>query len=120
MSTPINPSESDNVYFNDPESGAEMARLIDQDHLITKGMGGLFAYLAFLFAAVRMGWKCWKQNDGYLSMLALGITAAIIGQIVHMNFDVFRIGPVPELLWLLAALLVPMHRIGAGVPAGRP
>ena len=84
------------------------------------GMGGLFAYLAFLFAAVRMGWKCWKQNDGYLSMLALGITAAIIGQIVHMNFDVFRIGPVPELLWLLAALLVPMHRIGAGVPAGRP
>src|SRR2546430_3975621 len=69
------------------------------------GMGGLFAYLAFLFAAVRMGWKCWKQNDGYLSMLALGITAAIIGQIVHMNFDVFRIGPVPELLWLLAALL---------------
>ena len=43
VSTPINPSESDNVYFNDPESGAEMARLIDQDHLITKGMGGLFA-----------------------------------------------------------------------------
>src|SRR5437879_11974051 len=42
-STPINPTESDNVYFNDPESGAEMARLIDQDHLITKGMGGLFA-----------------------------------------------------------------------------
>jgi len=35
VATPINPSESDNVYFNDPESGAEMARLIDQDHLIT-------------------------------------------------------------------------------------
>src|SRR5579859_1692694 len=35
------PPRSENVYFNDPESGAEMARLIDQDHLITEGMGGL-------------------------------------------------------------------------------
>jgi ubiquinone/menaquinone biosynthesis C-methylase UbiE len=30
-------------YFIDPESGAEMARLLDQDYLITKGMGGLFS-----------------------------------------------------------------------------
>ena len=43
MSTPMEPSPSDNVYFNDPESGAEMARLIDQDRLITRGMGGPFA-----------------------------------------------------------------------------
>jgi putative inorganic carbon (hco3(-)) transporter len=80
------------------------------------GIGGLLAYLAFLIGAVRRGWQCWKQNDGYLSMLALGITAAMVGQIVHMNFDVFRIGPVPELLWLLAGLLIPIDRIGA---AGR-
>ncbi len=42
MTTSAGSSESGNVYFNDPESGAEMARLLDQDHLITKGMGGLF------------------------------------------------------------------------------
>lgn len=84
------------------------------------GVGGLFAYLALLFAGAGMGWECWKQNDGNLSMLALGITAATIGHIVHMNFDVFRIGPVQELLWLLAGLLVPMYRIGGGVTAGRP
>jgi len=82
------------------------------------GVGGLLAYLAFLRGALRIGWQCSKQNDRYLSMLALGITAAIVGQIVHMNFDVFRIGPVPELLWLLAGLLIPMHRIGAAVRAG--
>ncbi len=29
-----------NLYFIDSESGAEMARLIDQDHIITRGMGG--------------------------------------------------------------------------------
>lgn len=31
-----------NSYFNDPESGAEMGRLLEQDRLVTKGMGGLF------------------------------------------------------------------------------
>src|SRR5437588_5676239 len=35
-------NEKENAYFNDPESGAEMARLTDQDRLLTKGMGGLF------------------------------------------------------------------------------
>ncbi|MBV9021397.1 MAG: class I SAM-dependent methyltransferase [Chloroflexi bacterium] len=40
MTTPVEPPTDGNVYFNDPESGAEMARLIDQDRLITQGMGG--------------------------------------------------------------------------------
>ena len=43
MATPSEPSKSDNVYFSDTESGAEMARLIDQDHLINQGMGGLLS-----------------------------------------------------------------------------
>jgi ubiquinone/menaquinone biosynthesis C-methylase UbiE len=43
MSTSPTPNKRENIYFNDPESGAEMARLIQQDRLITKGMGGLFA-----------------------------------------------------------------------------
>ena len=42
MTTPNDHSKSGNVYISDPESGAEMARLIDQDRLITNGMGGLF------------------------------------------------------------------------------
>jgi SAM-dependent methyltransferase len=39
---PGDSAKSRNVYISDPDSGAEMARLIDQDSLITKGMGGLF------------------------------------------------------------------------------
>jgi len=42
MTAPGDSSKSGNVYISDSESGAEMARLIDQDRLITKGMGGLF------------------------------------------------------------------------------
>jgi len=41
MTTPIDPLKSGNVYFNDPESSAEMLRLLEQDRLITQGMGGL-------------------------------------------------------------------------------
>ena len=41
MTTPVEPSKSGNVYISDSESGAEMARLLDQDRLVTKGMGGL-------------------------------------------------------------------------------
>ena len=43
MATPNDSTRSSNVYFNDPESGAEMARLLDQDRLMTKGVGGLFS-----------------------------------------------------------------------------
>src|SRR6266436_6885658 len=42
MASASNPNRRENIYFNDPESGAEMARLMDQDRLITRGMGGLF------------------------------------------------------------------------------
>jgi ubiquinone/menaquinone biosynthesis C-methylase UbiE len=37
------PSNNENVYFNDPENVAEMARLLGQDRLVTRGMGGLFS-----------------------------------------------------------------------------
>src|SRR6266581_2274200 len=43
MSASSNPLRRKNTYFIDPESGAEMARLLDQDRLVTKGMGGLFS-----------------------------------------------------------------------------
>jgi SAM-dependent methyltransferase len=43
MATHGEPSQGDSVYFNDPENVAEMARLLGQDRLITKGMGGLFS-----------------------------------------------------------------------------
>lgn len=53
MATPIEPSKSDNVYFSDTESGAEMARLIDQDHLINQGMGGLLSERSNDFSGIR-------------------------------------------------------------------
>ncbi len=33
---------SENLYFVDPENASEMARLILQGELLTRGMGGIF------------------------------------------------------------------------------
>lgn len=49
MAQPSDPTQDDNVYFMDHESGAEMARLMLQDRLLTKGMGGLFQEQPDLF-----------------------------------------------------------------------
>ncbi len=43
MSTPPEPPESKNLYVMDSESAGEMARLMNQDILATKNMGGLLA-----------------------------------------------------------------------------
>jgi ubiquinone/menaquinone biosynthesis C-methylase UbiE len=42
MSTPTDASQDENTYFIDAENAAEMARLLMQDRLLTKTMGGLF------------------------------------------------------------------------------
>src|SRR5579859_5211735 len=42
MSAANNAPQNDRTYFIDAENAAEMARLTNQDRLITKLMGGLF------------------------------------------------------------------------------
>jgi O-antigen ligase len=81
------------------------------------GIAGLLAYLAFLFGALRKGWACWKQNDGLLSTLALGFTAAMIGNMVHQSVDIFHDRAVTQLLWLVAGLLFAMHGVLRAQPA---
>lgn len=41
MATPADSSQSENTYFIDAENAAEMARLTNQDRILTKVMGGL-------------------------------------------------------------------------------
>ena len=41
MASPSDSTRNNNSYFIDTESGAEMARLLNQDRIITKAMGGL-------------------------------------------------------------------------------
>ena len=54
-----------------------------------------------------------------LSPLAFSLAVAIIGNMVHMFFDVFRSRPDVELLWVSAALIIAIYRIGQpGIVSG--
>jgi putative inorganic carbon (HCO3(-)) transporter len=79
--------------------------------LCETGIGGLLAFLAFLWATIRTGWQCWAFKDSFLSTLALGFTAGIAGHMIHMTVDIFRGRPIQQLIWLMAALLFAMHRM---------
>jgi O-antigen ligase len=81
--------------------------------LAETGVGGLLAYLAFLFSTLRRGWQCWRFGDSQFSPLALGFVAGILGHMVHQSVDLFRDRPLQQLVWLTAGLLVAMHRICA-------
>ena len=75
------------------------------------GIGGLLAYLVFLFGVLRTGWACWSHNDRLLGTLGLGFTAAVVGLVVHQTVDIFHDRANTQLLWLVAGLLVAMHEI---------
>jgi O-antigen ligase len=81
------------------------------------GIGGLAAFLWFLWGTIRLGWSGWKASDPSLSPLALGFTAALIGQLVHMQVDLFNARPQVEMLWVLAALVAVIH---AGTRTSQP
>ncbi len=77
------------------------------------GLVGLAAFLWFLIGAVRRGLEGWKLNDPLLSPLALGFTAALVGQaLVHMHVDQFNNRPQLQLLVTVVALIGSMSRIG--------
>jgi hypothetical protein len=75
------------------------------------GPGGLLAYLAFFIGILRMGRACWKQGDPFLSTLALGMTVAVFGNMVHQSVEILQDRGITQLLWLIAGLVVAMHEI---------
>jgi O-antigen ligase len=83
------------------------------------GFGALLAFLWFLLSAIRRGVRFWIAGDGGLAPLALGLAAAIVGEMVHMTVEIFQSRPQVQLLWLIAALLAAMNcmrtegRVGA-------
>ena len=74
------------------------------------GILGLCAFLGFLLSTVRRGWRIVQWNDPRYSPLALGLTAGIIGQMVHMNVDLFTGRSQVQMLWLVAGLITAMTR----------
>lgn len=66
------------------------------------GIVGLIALLWFLLSTIRRGFQSWKAADPYLSPIAIGLSAAMIGIMVHMMLEYYR---EDLFVWLGAALI---------------
>jgi putative inorganic carbon (hco3(-)) transporter len=75
------------------------------------GLVGLAAFMWFLIATIRRGFEGWKRRAPLLSLLALGFTAALVGQMVHMQVDLLNGRPQVQLLVTVAALIGSMSRM---------
>ena len=84
------------------------------------GIAGLAVFLWFLAATMRRGFDVWKRSDPLLGPLALGFTAALVGQSMHMLVDLFNSRPQLQLLVTVAALIAVMSRIQWPATSDRP
>ena len=75
------------------------------------GFWALLAFLGFLLTTLRQGWRQWRLGDPILAPLALGFTAAIVGHMEHMFFDVFHSRPQVQTLWMISALIIAMRHV---------
>ena len=104
-----------------PGFGNEWLFTVHNQYLLVwaeTGAVGLAAYLWFLLVTLYRGWQRWKHTDPQLSPLALGFTAALMGQMLHMQVDIFSTRPLVQLLFVVAALIGVMSRMDA--PALQP
>jgi putative inorganic carbon (HCO3(-)) transporter len=75
------------------------------------GIGALGAFLWFLLATIREGWKNWTSSNRFLSPLALGLTAAVAGQLVYMLVDPYHSRPSVQSLVFIAGLITAMSQM---------
>jgi O-antigen ligase len=97
-----------------PEYDGTFVYTVHNKYLLVWSEAGLLALLAFVWflgATIRRGWRCANAGDPQLSPLALGLTAALLGQLVHMGVDLFQSRPQVQTLWMDAALLAAMVAI---------
>ncbi len=84
------------------------------------GIGALLTFLLFLLAIARRGWQSCQLRDPLLSRLALGLTAALAGYMVHMAVDVFHDSSHIQLFWLIAGLITAMPGIDRNTDGSSP
>jgi putative inorganic carbon (HCO3(-)) transporter len=97
-----------------PEFGNEWLFTVHNQYLLVwaeTGVVGLATYLWFLLSTIRRGWQAWKRADPVLAPLALGFTAALMGQMIHMQVDMYISRPQVQLLFVVGALIGVMSRM---------
>jgi O-antigen ligase len=66
------------------------------------GIFALVAFVTFLLGALRNGWRCRKMSDQAMSLLAVGLMAGVLGQMIHMMVDILNGRQQVQLLMIVA------------------
>ncbi len=72
------------------------------------GIFALVALLAFLGAVLTAGFRLARSPDPVIAVVAIALTAGLVGQLIHMNVDIFKGRPQIQLLFLVGALMSAM------------
>lgn len=102
----------------DPYLGPELSgiwlHIVHNKYLLIwaeTGIIGVLAFLAFLFTVLAQCWRVIQSEDPFLAPIGLGFFGAIVGQMIHMNFDLFTGRPQVQMLWLTAGIVAAMSAI---------
>ncbi len=74
--------------------------------LAETGIGGLAAFLFFMFSTLYRGWQAIQSGDRLLGPIALGLTASVLALTINMLVQVVNSQPQIQMLGLAAGLLV--------------
>lgn len=94
-------------YTTAAESGAWLFTVHNQ-YLLVWSEGGILVFLAFLlFLATGLlaGLKTIRRGDDLLATIALGLTAGLVGRMLHMTVDLIAARPAVQTLWVTIAVL---------------
>jgi O-antigen ligase len=69
------------------------------------GPGALLAFLVFVGVTIARGWRARDDPDPLVAAVGLGLAAAVAGNAVHMNFEIFAAGAPIQMLWLAGGLV---------------
>jgi O-antigen ligase len=72
------------------------------------GIFALVALLAFLGAVLTAGFRLARSPDPVIAVVAIALTAGLVGQLIHMNVDIFKGRPQIQLLFLVGAVMSAM------------
>jgi O-antigen ligase len=92
-----------------PDFSQDWLYVVHNRYLLTwaeAGLGALLAWLWFLGASLRLGWRTVRSDGGDLAVLAAALTAAIVGQMADMLIEPYQGRAQTELLIVLVALLI--------------
>lgn len=97
-----------------PEYSEEWIYTVHNKYLLVTaeaGVGALAAFVWFLSSTVRRGRRASMSRHPLVAPVAAGLTAAILGQLVHMTVEIFQSRPQVQLLWAAAGALTAMQEM---------